>query len=781
MPATPPRLGARRLALALLVLVVPALAHAQSVACDPGDKEVVGLEFRGNHAFSSNELATRVNTTASSWARRHLHFFGTKRCLDNAELPRDVYRLKLVYRNAGYYSAKVDTLVTPEGRDAVKVTFVIDEGKPIIVDAASITGLDSVPNRHDIVKGLDLGIGRPFDVIRFNAVADSIVDRLQNDGYPHADVLRNYDVRTDSLRAHVSLVAVPGTRARYGKLEVHALPVAPDKPLQIDSTVVRKLLGLRTGGLYREHQLIAAQRNLYQTGAYRHVEVAPVPDSLQPPGDSIVDLDVNLLEDYMRELDTEVGWATLDCFRTRAVYTDKNFLRQAKRLQLTGQLSKIGYGTWKERQQTGTRKVGPLCYKDLEQDPFSQVLNYYGGAALTQPALFGTSAIPALSVYTERRGEYLAYLRTTLIGGDASLTKNLGRRQTPLRVGYTLEVGKTEASTALLCAVFRRCDPESQAEVSQTRRLAIASVALTRVRTNSTIDPTQGNVIRAEVRSSSTLIGSDRQLTFNKAVLDGSWYFGLGGTKVAAIRLRGGIIGGGTSSGANGARLPPPQERLYAGGANSVRGFQQNELGKLVYLASAIDTVPLHGGPILTPDTAFFRIHSAQVDRVIPVGGNSLFVMNLEYRVRDVFFPQLLQYTFFTDAGEVWNRDPGTPYLGFSNLKWTPGVGVRYFSPVGPIQVNVGYNPYRQPDGPVYYNMGFDPNTGYAFPLYCVSPGNSLASEVVRTSVTAPDGRTIQVYKPLDQNATCPANFAPAQRNNFLRKLTFTISIGTDF
>ena len=271
------------------------------------------------------------------------------------------------------------------------------------------------------------------------------------------------------------------------------------------------------------------------------------------------------------------------------------------------------------------------------------------------------------------------------------------------------------------------------------------------------------------------LIGSNRQLTFNKAVLDGSWYFGLGGTKVAALRLRGGISGGGVASGTNGARLPPPQERLYAGGANSVRGFQQNELGQLVYLAAAIDTVRT-----FSPDTAYLQIHGHPIDRVITVGGNSLFVMNLEYRVRDVFFPQLLQYTFFTDAGEVWNRGPGNPNLGFGNLKWTPGVGLRYFSPVGPIQVNVGYNPYRQPYGPVYFNAGFD-SSGVALPLYCVSPGNTIATEVVHTTVSAPGGRSVLIWNPVDRNAPCPTNYAPAQASAFLRKLTFTISVGTDF
>ena len=79
-------------------------------------------------------------------------------------------------------------------------------------------------------------------------------------------------------------------------------------------------------------------------------------------------------------------------------------------------------------------------------------------ATVRQPAIAGLPN-PAISVYTERRGEYLQYLRETFIGGEASVTKELSRFSSG-RATYALEYGKTKAEPALLCAIFSRCDEE---------------------------------------------------------------------------------------------------------------------------------------------------------------------------------------------------------------------------------------------------------------------------------------------------------------------------------
>ena len=64
----------------------------------------------------------------------------------------------------------------------------------------------------------------------------------------------------------------------------------------------------------------------------------------------------------------------------------------------------------------------------LEKDTASSVLNYYAGATLRRPTLFGTHWVPSYSAYTERSGEYQAYLRTTYLGGEAAATRDLGAR-----------------------------------------------------------------------------------------------------------------------------------------------------------------------------------------------------------------------------------------------------------------------------------------------------------------------------------------------------------------
>jgi len=44
----------------------------------------------------------------------------------------------------------------------------------------------------------------------------------------------------------------------------------------------------------------------------------------------------------------------------------------------------------------------------------------------------------------------------------------------------------------------------------------------------------------------------------------------------------------------------------------------------------------------------------------------------------------------FLDYGQLWKTPADFRLHG---LVWTPGLGVRYFSAIGPIRVDVGYNP----------------------------------------------------------------------------------------
>jgi outer membrane protein insertion porin family/translocation and assembly module TamA len=247
--------------------------------------------------------------------------------------------------------------------------------------------------------------------------------------------------------------------------------------------------------------------------------------------------------------------------------------------------------------------------------------------------------------------------------------------------------------------------------------------------------------------------------------------------------LRLGSIWGGAEVG--GARQPPQSERLYAGGASSVRGYQQNELGSLLYVFddTSANQIQIRSVPASSPGAAdsaryfVLRGDSAKQRRVVPVGGNRLFVANVDYRVRSPILPQLLQFTFFTDVGTVWNWNTQQKFGGF-DLRFTPGVGVRVFSPLGPIQVNAGYNP----KDPVFGQALFTPNrtlasSGYTGVYCAVKEGTPLSKTPLSHIVTANGKSSWQQ----DPNAVCSANYQQTPPKSWTGRLTFTFSIGPEF
>lgn len=751
----PPLVFAVLLGLSALV-GLPSSALAQDLSCGRGDLEVRRLRFHGNQTFSASELADSVVTTASSWARRHLRVLGTRRCLDLTELQRDVYRLALFYRRSGFYKAQIGVETEEISPEAVAVHFRIEENEPVMLDSLVINGLATEVDSARVVRGLDLRTGVRLDRYALSARVEEIVARLRNSGYPFADVLiAGLDVDTVDMTASLQLDVHTGARAHISEVHIDVEPM-PGRSQQISDGTVRQLIGVRPGDLYRERDLLSAQRNLYQLDAYRHAEVRISPDSLQPAGDTLIDLSVGLIEGSMHSAQIGAGWATLDCFRTQGQFIDRNFLGGARRLELSARLWKIGIGA--------PLDMDPApCAQSVKDDPFSQNVNYYVSTTFRQPTLFGLGprALPTITLYSERRSEYKAYMRSTPIGLLATRTWEPWR-DLPLSLSYQLEYGRTDAQPALFCAVFGVCDLADQSELRQDRRLAVGGIALLRERIDQPFNPGRGSIVRIDVRHASPAIGSSPDVQFSKLVADGSRYWRVGDGQVLAARLRMGGVLGVSFDGTR--RFIPPQERLYAGGPATVRGYRQNELGPIIYVVDSFYVAQGQG------DTVYYRTDADSlthwglpaIREAVPKGGNSLLVGNVELRMRSPFLSEALQWTIFTDVGAVWNRDDER--FGWEELRWTPGVGLRILSVIGAVRVDVGYNPYQRRAGPVYYDS--PPDATGAAPLYCVSPGNF-----------AP---VVQGQAPGDPGA-CPATYLPPRSRNFFRQLNFNFSIGQAF
>ncbi len=734
---------------------LPTIASAQDLRCGAGDTEVRGLDFDGNHAFTDAELGNVIVTTPSAWGRRYLDLpFSARRCLDEQEFGNDRLRLILFYRRRGFPAVTVDTGRVAAGNAGARVEFRIHEGQQTVLRSFVVRGLDSLSNSSDVTAGLPIRPGHRFDRTKIDAAIDLMTRRLRNSGYPAVSARNSYATTDSSLAAFDTLTINPGTLTHFGGVDIVVTP-APHKRQQISDNTVNRIVGIDSGTIFREQALVDAQRVLYQTDAYTHVAIVLDSAAGSRVGrDSIAPLNIGLAENTMHAARIGGGYGTLDCFRATGELDDYNFLNGARHLTIQGRVSKIGIG----RPLNGLANLCPQA----KADPYSDRLSYYLGATLRSPVFLGLRTVPTLTAYTSRVSEYKVYVRTTSVGGVASLQYQRWAR-TPITFGYTMDFGRTESQPALFCAVFNLCTAEERDRVQRNQRLAVVNAVVLHDATNDPIAPTSGSLLRFEVRHASPLVLSDTGLQFNTLLGEASRFVSVGGGNVLAMHIRSGFVF--SRNFQTNVGFIPPQERLYAGGPSSVRGFAQNELGAVTYIAPSYSTVTVTDTAGRT--STYFRYLAADKPRrIVPVGGNSLIVANLELRLRSPVLPDVLQFGVFVDAGDVWNRGGASTFGGYS-IKVTPGVQVAVLTPVGPVRVVVGYNPYQQSTGPLY----FESTTG-AGTLPCVAPGNKLKVTIDNTDPQHPQ----QV-----QEAGVCSGYKPPTSTSFGKRLTFGLAIGQAF
>ncbi len=123
----------------------------------------------------------------------------------------------------------------------------------------------------------------------------------------------------------------------------------------------------------------------------------------------------------------------------------------------------------------------------------------------------------------------------------------------------------------------------------------------------------------------------------------------------------------------------PIDERFFTGGSTSVRSFTERDLGPY------------------DQRTGY------------PIGGEAFTLLNAEYQ-----FPLKLadlKGAVFVDAGNLKSR---AEEVGFSNLRYAVGAGIRYNLPIGPLRLDYGENPnpyhhgrHREHNGAFQFSFGF--------------------------------------------------------------------------
>ncbi|HWK89539.1 MAG TPA: BamA/TamA family outer membrane protein, partial [Longimicrobium sp.] len=417
------------------------------------------------------------------------------------------------------------------------------------------------------------------------------------------------------------------------------------------------------------------------------VEVAPehlqlTPDSLELDRDSIGStVLVRVVEAARYAVDLAVGVGTRDCGRAQVSHLDRNFLGGARRLEISGLVAKLGVaGPVQGMEGTFLCDAFDPDRQLTEVDTLiADALNYRLAFNFVQPRLFGTQTSVVGGGFYERISELNLYLRDDF-GGEVGVVRQI-QNNTVASLTFNVQRGRTRASDYFFCIAYEVCTPQDIARLERTRWSNALTLGAVRSRVRVDPFPRTGYQARGQVDYASAALGSEDD--YLRFYLDGIRHAELRKNMVLSVRLMGGTFLTGLLGNESG--YIPPERRFYGGGPTGVRGFRFNELGPTVYISR----------PVRKPDGGI------EVQTVASsTGGTRTVLGTAELTFPLVLPPEKFRAAVFVDAGQVWaSQDQLASRPG---IRVTPGVGGRFASPVGPIRVDVAYNPYPAERGPLY-------------------------------------------------------------------------------
>jgi translocation and assembly module TamA len=534
---------------------------------------------------------------------------------------QDAGRFAIALQSFGYYKATVSTTIGGHKLDDPALPTMIDDAPanpPLEVAVAfdlgprfklgTVTISTKVP--PDIPAHLDIKPGDPAMAADVLAAQGRLLDALRSDGYPLAKVPTPVAIlHPDQNLLDVDFQPDAGPQANIGPISVSGLK-------DMHESFVRKRLLLHPGEKFSPEAIEKARLDLSSIGVFAAVRAVPA-SALDPNGQLPITFD--LTERPLHAVDVGVAYSTDLGIDFTTAWHDRNLFGNAEQLNLTGSIDLGGDAVRKPGYALGAQFLKPdYLMRDqtleLDLNAIKQSLQAYDQTALLEKIALNRKLSPHWSASLGLSGE-----QESIVQEDVTRTYNL--------VGIPASL-KYDSTTSLL-------------------------------------DPTKG--IRATLSITPTESLGTPSATFIIAQLSGSTYFDIFGNGRSVLALRG-LVGQVSGAGVFGL---PPDQRFYAGGSATVRGYRYQTLGP-------------------------------QFKDGTPMGGTAISTGTVEWRQRILGNYGVVG---FMDVGQVSTN--GAPFT--SNWHAGAGVGARYYTPIGPIRLDVAVPLNKLPGGDsveIYIGIG---------------------------------------------------------------------------
>jgi outer membrane protein insertion porin family len=597
-------------------------ANAQTEESAPPPEQapfVNKVIFVGNESIPEKEIKRQMKTKAPAF----YNIFRKPR-LDMTILNRDIAQLEGYYHSAGFFEASVSLgrLEYSEDRRFVDIVISISEGQPTLVESVEFSP-NSLIDGNELRKDLLLRPGEPYNASYLDTDVYALRSKYFDRGYLAVSIRES--VELEDHRASIFFDIEPGTQITIQRIEISG-------NVRSKNSVIEKEIAFETGDICRLSKLVQTQRNLYETGLFTVVDISP--ENLDPL-DRTVDIYVRVRERKSRYIEAGFGVGNILGSRLFAEWGTRNLLGTGRGLQLS---TEYGYDLFEGE----TVAFNSMQFRN---NFWRYDIEYF------QRYLFGLKILMSINAYIQKDAT-VQNVVVRRVGGQLLSRRRLGR-YSDILVGFTDEFIKR----VVLGTV------ESEGEVRfLTSGLSIDKRDLI-------LNPRTGVYRFLRLKFAGGFLGGDYD--FYTANVSSQWYWRLLRNDVVAVRVR---IGYGDNFGQS--DRVPIEDRFFAGGVNSVRGYKNNSLGP----------------KIVDEETGDF----------IPLGGNALLLTNVEMRFDIPLLSRInISGSAFFDGGNVWEDVKDIQINDFrifkpdsdvdiNDYRYGLGIGIRYNTPLGPIRLDYG-------------------------------------------------------------------------------------------